>query len=57
MATLPCHKEVIGRQKPSKLDKDVVEGHAEAAPWSIIQQQNILERREQQGGEKREKGK
>lgn len=40
---LPCHSEIIWRQKPSKLYKDMIKRSTESAPLCIIEQQDILE--------------
>lgn len=40
---LPCHSEIVRRQKPSKLNKDVIKRSTESTPLCIIQQQDILE--------------
>lgn len=40
---LPCHSEIIWRQKPSKLNKDVIKRSTESTPLCIIEEQDILE--------------
>lgn len=39
---LPCHSEMIWRQKPSQLNKDMIERSTESTPLCIIEQQDIL---------------
>lgn len=40
---LPCHSEMIWRQKPSKLNKDMIERSTKSTPLCIIEQQDVLE--------------
>lgn len=41
---LPCHSEIIWRQKPSELNEDVIKRSTESTPLSIIEQQDTLEK-------------
>lgn len=40
---LPCHSEIVWRQKPSQLNKDVIKRSTESTPLRVIEQQDILE--------------